>query len=283
MKSSIRWIVAVNLVLGMVSAQTGLGQTEPRLVAEEFLEKLSQVAERSLRPPEALDFPPHQARFVRIAILETSGSSQPGIDELEIYGPDSSENLALAQRGSVASASSVLPGYPIHQIQHLNDGRYGNDYSWIAAAREDQWVQIELPEAAEVARVIITRDRTGRYTDRIPEAFEVLVSQDGRQWQSVARRDRTGAHRARRLPYLPVDRLPEPSWDGFLHYTFLRERATWSSIPADDHLSPLVTDRSAVPGGEPYWGRLARLVPLERVMVLFEELTDRLVAKGLDV
>ncbi len=283
MKSNICGILVVGLVLPLVTAQTGLGQTEPRLVAEEFHEKLSQVAERSLRPPEALDFPPQPTRFVRIAILETSGSSQPGIDELEIYGPDGEQNLGLAQRGSVASASSVLPGYPIHQIHHLNDGRYGNDYSWIAAAREDQWVQIELPEVAQVARVIITRDRTGRYTDRIPESFEVLVSQDGRQWQSVARRDRTAAHRARRLPYLPVDRLPEPSWDGFLHYTFLRERATWSSIPADDHLSPLVTDRPAVPGDEPYWGRLARLAPLERVLVLFEELTDRLAAKGLDV
>ena len=85
------------------------------------------------------------------------------------------------------------------------------------------------------------------------------------------------------MPYLPVDRLPEKSWDGFLQYAFLRERATWSNIPADDHLSPLLVDRPAVPGGAPYWGRLARLAPLERVLVLFEELIERLDRQGLDV
>ncbi len=105
----------------------------------------------------------------------------------------------------------------------------------------------------------------------------------GEQWQSVARRDRTAANRARRLPYLPVDRLPEKSWDGFLQYAFLRERATWSNIPADDHLSPLLVDRPAVPGGAPYWGRIARLAPLERVLVLFEEMIERLDRQGLDV
>ncbi len=226
MKSNACRFVCVGLFFSLGLARIGAQEPVWRLVSEEFHEKLNQVAAQSLQPPEALDFAPQQARLVRIAIHETSGGGQPGIDELEIYGPDGEQNLALAERGSVASASSLLPGYPIHQIEHLNDGRYGNDHSWIAAARDGQWAQIELPEPAEVSRVIITRDRTGRYKDRIAEVLEVLVSQDGQHWQSVARRDRTSAHRARRLPYLPVDRLPEKSWDGFLQYTFLRERAT---------------------------------------------------------
>ncbi len=267
---------------------TGLSQaraqgSEPRLVADEFQEKLARVSAQAPRLPEALDFAPQQARFVRVAIFETSGNSQPGIDELEIFGPAGKENLALAERGAVASASSVLPGYPIHQIKHLNDGLYGNDHSWIAATGGREWVQIEWPQPATVARVVITRDRTGKFGDRIPEVFEVLVSQDGQQWQSIAKRDRTAANRVRRLPYLPVDRLPEKSWDGFLQYTFLRERATWSNLPADDHLSPLLVDRSAVPGGAPYWGRLARLAPLERVLVLLDELIERLERQGLEV
>ena len=85
------------------------------------------------------------------------------------------------------------------------------------------------------------------------------------------------------MPYLPIDRLPERSWDGYLRYAFLRERTTWTNLPTDDHLSPLVIDRSAVPGGPPYWGRLARLAPLERVLVLFEEMIERLGQQGLDV
>ena len=257
---------------------------ELRPVVDEFQETLERIAAaKGPRPPEALEFPPQQARFVRVAILETSGNSQPGIDELEIYGPAGEDNLASAARGAVASASSLLPGYPIHQIKHLNDGLYNNDHSWIAATQGTAWAQIELPQAATVACVVVTRDRSGRYSDRIPEVFEVQVSQDGQQWQTIARRDRTAAHRARRLPYLALDRLPEPSWNGFLQYTFLRERATWSSIPADDHLSPLLVDRPAVPGGAPYWSRVARLAPLERVLVLFEELIERLEARGLDV
>jgi len=257
---------------------------EPRLVADEFQEALTRISSlAAAKPPEALDFSPQAARFVRVAIHETSGNSQPGIDELEIYGPEGQENLALAERGAVASASSLLSGYPIHQIKHLNDGRYGNDHSWIAATSGAAWVQIEFPQAASIARVIVTRDRSGKYRDRIPEVFEVQVSQDGQQWQAIAKRDRTAANRARRLPYLAVDRLPENSWDGFLQYTFLRERTTWSNMPADDHLSPLVVDRPAVPGGAPYWSRLAHQAPLERVLVLFEELIERLARQGLDV
>jgi len=257
---------------------------EPRPVADEFQDGLTRISTvTAAKPPEALDFPPQETRFVRVAIHQTSGHSQPGIDELEIFGPEGKENLALARHGAVASASSLLPGYPIHQVEHLNDGLYGNDHSWIAAARDSQWVQIEFPKPARVACVVVTRDRTGKYRDRIPTAFEVLVSQDGQQWQSIAKRERTGPNRARRLPHFQVDRLPEKSRDGFLQYVFLRERATWSNIPADDHLSPLLVDRPAVPGGEPYWGRIARLAPLERVLVLLEEMIDRLDRQGLDV
>ena len=280
------WLKRLSCVCLLVAANLASAWAEglpTRPVADEFQAALGRLSELTVTPPEALDFAPQQARFVRVVIHQTSGNSQPGIDELEIFGPDGKENLALAKRGAVASASSLLPGYPIHQIKHLNDGLYGNDHSWIAATSGQEWVQIELPQPAAVTRVMVTRDRTGKYRDRIPEAFEVLVSQDGQQWQSAAQRERTGKNRSRRLPYFQADRLPEPTWDGFLQYTFLRERATWSNLPADDHLSPLQVDRPAVPGGAPYWGRIARLAPLERVLVLFEELIERLDRQGLDV
>lgn len=283
MKSRIARFACVCLLLSPVLSRTQAQGAESRLVADEFQAALERLSTLTIKPPEALDFPPQEARFVRVAIHETSGNSQPGIDELEIYGPDGKDNLALAERGAVASASSVLPGYAIHQIKHLNDGRYGNDHSWIAATSGSEWAQIELPKPATVASVMITRDRSGKYRDRIAEVFEVLVSQDGKQWQSVAKRERTGKNRARRLPYFEVGRLPEKTWDGFLQYAFLRERATWSNIPADDHLSPLLVDRPAVPGGAPYWSRIARLAPLERVLVQFEELIERLDRQGLDV
>ena len=274
----------VCLLLATSLSRVWAREPEPRLVTDEFQEKLEQIPTgASANPREALDFPPQSARFVRVAIHKTSGAAQPGIDELEIFGPEGKDNLALADHGAVASASSVIAGYAIHAVAHLNDGHYGNDRSWIASSSESEWVQIELPRPVSVARVMVTRDRTGKFRDRIPEAFEVLVSQDGRQWQSVAKQDGSTANRSRQLPYLPVDRLPEKSWDGFLQYAFLRERATWSNIPSDDHLSPLLVDRPAVPGGAPYWGRLARRAPLERVLVLFEDMIQRLADQGLDV
>ena len=65
-----------------------------------------------------------QAKLVR---LEVAGdNNQPCIDELEVYGPASDKNLALASSGAKVTASSCLPGYPDrHRIEFLNDGRYG--------------------------------------------------------------------------------------------------------------------------------------------------------------
>jgi hypothetical protein len=113
-----------------------------------------------------ITFPVQEARFVRFLIHQSS-QDQPCVDELEVYGPDDESNLALAQHGAKATASSCLPGYAIHQIAHLNDGLYGNDHSWIAAGTQNEWAQIELPRAVSVARVVFSRDREGRYDVRL--------------------------------------------------------------------------------------------------------------------
>ena len=73
------------------------------------------------------------------------------------------------------------------------------------------------------------------------------------------------------------------TWDGLVRYAFLCERKTWQRISPADHISPLRVERPAVPGGPPYWGRIARLDPLARTLVLMEEMMARLAAKGLDV
>ena len=129
-------------------------------------------------------FPAREARFVRFVVHATTGS-QPCIDELEVYGPDGERNLALAKHDARASASSCLTGYAKHAIPHLNDGRYGNDYSWIAATDQREWAQIELPKAAVVAKVVFSRDRRREYADRMPTRFEVQLSMDGKQWATV--------------------------------------------------------------------------------------------------
>ncbi len=228
--------------------------------------------------PNAIEFSPQPAKFVRFVILASS-AGEPCVDELEIGGPDSPRNLALARDGAVATASSCLPGYAIHQVKHLNDGLYGNAHSWIAAAAAEEWAQIELPRVEQVSRVVFSRDREGNYGDRVPVAYEVRLSLDGAQWREVA--EVKGAKvvgQAQKAPasYVPPAPLPEPvSHDGLVRYAFLCERATWSRMNATDHLSPLRREM-------PYWSGIARLGPVARTLVQLEEMIGRLTAKGVD-
>ena len=231
-----------------------------------------------------MEFVAQEARIVRLVIRRPHAGA-PCIDELEVYGPNSPTNLALASRGAVARASSVLPGYAIHAVPHLNDGLYGNDHSWIAATEGEEWAQIELPAPALVGRVVISRDRTGQFSDRQILEAEVRLSFDGQTWVTAATLKRPASALRDSGPLLtfPVTELSEPTWAGAVKYAFLRERDTWNRMDATDYLSPLVNDRAAIPGGLPYWGRLARLKPLERALFQFEEMIERLSALGLDV
>ncbi|MCX5654674.1 MAG: discoidin domain-containing protein [Planctomycetota bacterium] len=202
--------------------------------------------------PNEVTFPPTEARFVRFVIHESAGG-QPCIDELEVYGPDAPANLALAAAGAKATASSCLLGYAIHQVSHLNDGLYGNSHSWIAAGSAEEWAQIELPRAARVSKVLFSRDREGRFRDRMPRWFEVQVSADGRQWTKVAE---TGA-RPVGATVRPLPATGAVSEEALLAYAFSCEEQSWSKIGPED--------------------------PLARVLKQMEGMLERLAAKGLDV
>jgi hypothetical protein len=239
------------------------------------------AADPDVRPdrPYEISFPATEARFVRLLIHESIGG-QAGIDELEIYGPAGGRNLALAANGAKAHASSLLPGYAIHRIANLNDGLYGNDHSWIAGLDREQWAEIELPAPAQVAKVVISRDRSGRFKDRVPVSFEVRMSADGKQWKTV-KKIKTGQAHYGGFADVP---LPEPyTWDDLLRYAFLNERATADHISRTDQLSPFVVDRPALPGQKPYWGTMARLDPLSRALRQMEDMIERFAATGLDV
>lgn len=240
----------------------------------------------SAADPYTVAFKPQTARFVR-ALIHNTNRGQPGIDELEVFGTDGTNNLALASGGAKATASSCIPGHSIHRIEHLNDGRYGNDHSWIAATTGQEWAQIELPDAAPVAKVSLSRDRDGRYTDRIPATVDIQLSDDGRQWTTVAQmKNAAPAVQVRHQPppYKPPTALPDPfTYDGLLRYAFLCEKATWEKMDREDHISPHKVDRPAFPGGAPYWGRIATLSPAERALAQFADMIDRLAKKGIDV
>lgn len=281
MKRSLRVVMGVPWTLGVLLASSALAGTRVRVEDEV---RAAFAADAGTAASEgnvtAIAFAAQQARFVRLVIHSTQGGPA-GVDELEVFGAEGAVNLALAAGGAKARASSVISGHAIHAVAHLNDGKSGNDHSWIAATAGEEWVEIELPAPAPVARVAFSRDRTGKYTDRQPRDVEVRLSADGAAWTTAARMARP----ARALPALtlPASDLPEPTWRGIVDYAFLCERGTWSRMDAKDELSPLLNDRPAVPGGAPYWGRLARLSAVERTLTQFEELAARLGAQGVAV
>ncbi|MBE0536228.1 MAG: discoidin domain-containing protein [Phycisphaerae bacterium] len=169
--------------------------------------------------PNTVVFSPVQARYVRLVIPD-SLHGQPCIDELEVYSAEGGPNLAPA---ASASASSCLPGYAIHRISHLNDGLYGNAHSWIAAGTKNEWAQIEFAQPVTVASVVFSRDREGKYQDRLPAAVEIRISMDGTEWKTVAR--------SSTVPILPEG--PVPPQD-LLRYAFECEDLTWRTFDPSD-------------------------------------------------
>ena len=217
--------------------------------------------------PNIVRFSAVEAKFVRFLVRATSGS-QACIDELEIYGADGKRNLALAGGGAKASASSCLAGYPIHKIPHLNDGLYGNAHSWIAASTGTEWAQIELSRAVKVSKVIFSRDRKGRYRDRVPLHFDVMVSNDGKRWKTVRTVKAAGARPVRRA------RGGTPQTVGALDTS---NTAVSAALAEGDLLryAFLCEARTAA--------KVDRTDPTERVLKQFSDMIDRFAQRELDV
>lgn len=150
-------------------------------------------------------FAPVTAKYVRFTILATNDGSEPCLDELQVFAPGSDKDLALASAGAKATASSLLLGFAIHQIAHLNDGLFGNDHSWISATRGTGWAQIELPAETTINRVVWSRDagETPRFDDRLPIAYKIQISLDGKSWTTVS----TERGRAGMSDYVHPDEL----------------------------------------------------------------------------
>jgi len=165
-----------------------LAQLAPREEAEPPLAEPPGSPPR--RPPvnprrNVERFRPVEARFIRFEITATSDGTEPCLDELEALTA-AADNVALAQAGAKATASSEYAGNPKHRIAHLNDGKLGNSFSWISRERGKGWVQLELPRPATLERIVWGRDREQAYADRLPSAYRIAVSLDGQAWQPVA-------------------------------------------------------------------------------------------------
>ncbi|MEQ1861353.1 MAG: DUF1553 domain-containing protein [Chthoniobacteraceae bacterium] len=133
-----------------------------------------------------------EAKFVRFTITAAS-SGEPCIDELEVFAADAPKNIALGSAGAKATASGVYASgaNAKHRLEHINDGRFGNDFSWISNAKGAGWVQIEFAKPQRINRIAWSRDRgdakKGRvFEDRLPLAYRIEASLDGNAWHPIA-------------------------------------------------------------------------------------------------
>ena len=135
-------------------------------------------------------FEPRAARFVRFTIHDTNlhpalGLIEPCIDEFEIYGrAQPTKNVALALFGTKVTASGSRTS-DRHKLEHIHDGRVGNDHSWMSDTAGRGWVQFELPENIEIDRIVWSRDRTGTLSDRLPIAYRLEIGTDSANLQTV--------------------------------------------------------------------------------------------------
>lgn len=148
-----------------------------------------------LRPPvrpgrNDEHFAPALARRLRFTIYETTAGIEPCLDELEVFAAAEAapRNVALTTNGAVTSASGTLAGHAIHTLEHLNDGRYGNEFSWISNQRGRGWIEVEFNQPTSIDHVAWSRDRSDppKYTDRLPTRYEIAISLGGQAWQTVA-------------------------------------------------------------------------------------------------
>jgi hypothetical protein len=154
-------------------------------------ERLNQVARRAGSRPAVHPwlnierFVSVIARKLRMSIHKTT-SLEPCIDELEVFtAEEQSRNIALAAAGTKVRVSSTYAGSPLHKLEHIHDGIYGNSGSWISAESGRGWIELELPEPVRIDTVRWGRDREGKFTDRLPLEYTIEVAAED-QWQVVA-------------------------------------------------------------------------------------------------
>ncbi|TWU06200.1 DUF1553 domain-containing protein [Stieleria varia] len=128
-------------------------------------------------------FAPTLTRRVRFSINKTNSESEACLDELEVYS--SKRNVALASEGTKATSSGDFV-HELHKLQHINDGQHGNARSWIVSSRDSGWVQLEFAQPAQIDRIVWGRDRTGKYSDRLPVEYQITAESDPGAWTLLA-------------------------------------------------------------------------------------------------
>ena len=128
-------------------------------------------------------FAPVKARKIRFTIQKTN-LYEPCIDELEVFDSNGN-NIALSSLNVTRSASGSKEEPNRHQLDFINDGKFGNTHSWMCNEKTG-WVMLEFPIEHTIERVVWARDRDGKFKDRLALEYVIEVADDSGKWQAVA-------------------------------------------------------------------------------------------------
>ena len=128
-------------------------------------------------------FAPVRTKRIRFSIRATN-SLEPCVDELEVFNT-AGANVALASAGAKFTTSGDQVSPSRHEPQFINDGRYGNERSWMSSEPGRGWVELEFAGEEEITHVVWGRDRLGKYEDRLATDYVIEVAEEA-GWQVVA-------------------------------------------------------------------------------------------------
>ena len=111
-----------------------------------------------------------KAAFIRE--IEPRPLSRPALTLIEEGGQIGAGNLALTA-GTRTFARDVLAGIPLHKVEHLCDGHYGNDHSWIGSGSGPSFAGVALGQLCRIDSVAFGRDNTGGFNDRWQGTYDI--------------------------------------------------------------------------------------------------------------
>ena len=173
-------------------AKLKAGESAQLALLEGFRQKAAAAIPVTARRPQVNSlrneesFPAVETTSVRFTITASS-AAEPCLDEIEIYDGNG-QNVALASKGAKSSASGSLQGYPIHKLEHLNDGQTGNARSWVSNTGTG-WVQIDFPAPVRIQRMVWGRDRSGQFRDRLATSYQIEAAAGPGAWITLATSD----------------------------------------------------------------------------------------------
>ncbi|HQR08505.1 MAG TPA: DUF1553 domain-containing protein [Gemmatales bacterium] len=173
-----------------IAARKALGEANTAIAEiDQQLARLVPLARSGAKRPmvnarmNVERFTPVKAKRLRLTIKATN-NLEPCIDELEVFDSNG-KNVALASVGTKSIASGSTTVADRHDLRYVNDGVYGNSRSWMAD-RTTGWIALEFAEERTVDRVVWSRDREGKFTDRLATKYVIEVSTTEDKWTVVA-------------------------------------------------------------------------------------------------